>query len=82
MRMLREPLSVDTTRGAQESATAAMLLIKHLGTLLINTGVVTSTEVARLVRAAGTDAASLGATSGPAVAEIIRAIGVDWKKAE
>ena len=75
-------MSVDTTKGAQETATAAVLLIKHLGTLLINTGVVTSPEAARLVRAAEAEAASLEPTSDPAVAAIIRAIGMDWKKAE
>ncbi|WP_267359392.1 MULTISPECIES: hypothetical protein [unclassified Methylobacterium] len=53
-------MSIHTTKGAQENANAAALLIKHLGTLLISTGVVTSIEVARLVRAAEAEAASLG----------------------
>lgn len=75
-------MSVHTTKGAQENASAAALLIKHLGTLLISTGVVTSIEVARLVRAAEAEAASLGTASSSAVAEIIREIGINWKKAE
>jgi hypothetical protein len=75
-------MSVHITKGAQENAIAAALLIKHLGRLLISSGVVTTTEAARVVRAAEAEAGSLGTASSSAVAEIIRDIGLDWKKAE
>ncbi|WP_267422769.1 hypothetical protein [Methylobacterium sp. GC_Met_2] len=75
-------MSVHTKKGAQENATASAPLIKPFGTLLTSTGIVASTEVARLVRAAEAEAASFGTAYGPAVAEIICEIGVDQKKAE
>ncbi|MFB0488358.1 hypothetical protein ABIE45_000944 [Methylobacterium sp. OAE515] len=75
-------MSVHITKGAQENAIAAALLVKHLGKLLISTGVVTNTEAARVVRAAEAEAASLGPDSGPAIAEVIRETGQEWKASE
>ncbi|MFB0491329.1 hypothetical protein ABIE45_003915 [Methylobacterium sp. OAE515] len=75
-------MSIHITKGAQENAIAAALLVKHLGKLLISTGVVTSSEAARVVRAAEAEAASLGTASAPAIAEVIREIGLEWKQTE
>ncbi|MEE7468679.1 MULTISPECIES: hypothetical protein [Methylobacterium] len=75
-------MPVHITKGAQENAIAAALLVKHLGKLLISTGVVTKTEAARVVRAAEAEAGSLGTDGGPAIAEVIREIGLEWKEAE
>lgn len=75
-------MSIHITEGAQENAIAAALLVKHLGKLLISTGVVTSTEAARVVRAAEAEAASLGTAAGPAIAEVIREVGLEWKQSE
>jgi hypothetical protein len=73
-------MSVHTTKDAQENAIASALLVRHLGKLLIDTGVVTETEASRVVRAAEAEATALGTASGPAVAEIIRDVGQEWRQ--
>jgi hypothetical protein len=74
-------MSIHATKGAQENATAAAILVKHLGELLISAEFITKAQAASVAQAAEADANALKTASAPAIAEIIRTIGQQWAQA-